>query len=844
MTRRRDSWRAFTPAWFARHQAVLLAVLAEPLLGRVARWLLRIRRDDIGWRRPIVQLCPHAYVVANSDGSRTADVRTHWKYAKRVYYSLWPVWWLMHAWDWAVGDRVPASWAWVPNLSFGFLTLTQYPDPGEGATTVDGSIRLADGVDLPWATMIAAAAGTSADHISNSDPNRRCAYVATSATTDQFGELRRSMFLFDTSMLTFAAVISSAVMSIYGVAKRDNLSLAPTIDVYATTPAATTTLAIGDFSEFGSVSQTGSPITYAAYSTSGYNAFALNATGIGAIAPNGVTKFGTRLANCDVSGVAPSWFSLLDAGFDCQFAENTGTSQDPKLEVTYTVASGVLDSMSVELELDGVWTDVSQDLVSAEALSIRYGIWDRHPMARVASTGSCRFTLRNDAGCSGGLGYHSPGHANVRPGFTRGVRCRVTFELDGEFYQKFTGKVFQIDPEPGQFTLPKTHIVAYDWMDDLAAFPVRAVTPQEGKTADELIDVVLDAMPSDAQPVARALDAGVDTYPYAFDDLGAGANGLALIADVVRSDLGYLFARGDGTVLYRNRHALLSAPVAIALTDAELNSLQVPSQLDQAFNLVRTTAHPKRTPNTTIVLWAKASTDVPSVAAGETKVIWVEYRDPANEDLLIGGQAGQFVTPASGTDYVANAAPDGSGSNLTANIAVSATFFASTAKLDITNSGGSVAYLTTLQIRGKGIYDLSPVTYESSSVQTYGQRTLDVDLTYQADGNVAQDMATYLRAQLETLNQRPEVCGFIASRSPALLLHAMAREPGDRIRITETVTGIAAAEAQIVGVELTITAPLFVRCAWATAPAFVSDAWILDDPVRSILDSTTVLGFV
>jgi len=109
--------------------------------------------------------------------------------------------------------------------------------------------------------------------------------------------------------------------------------------------------------------------------------------------------------------------------------------------------------------------------------------------------------------------------------------------------------------------------------------------------------------------------------------------------------------------------------------------------------------------------------------------------------------------PVSTTDYVGNAAADGSGADRTANITITATFFATVAKLVIDNSHASDVYMTTLQIRGKGIYDLDPVAYESSSTQTFGRRQLDIDMLYAEDGNVAQDLANYLRSQFDALDR-------------------------------------------------------------------------------------------
>jgi len=106
--------------------------------------------------------------------------------------------------------------------------------------------------------------------------------------------------------LTSSADISAAVLSLYGRNKTDDLSITPNVDIYTSAPASNTALANGDFDSLGSTSQTGSPITYADFSISGYNAFTFNSTGRGNISKTGISKFGSRNANYDVANSAPS----------------------------------------------------------------------------------------------------------------------------------------------------------------------------------------------------------------------------------------------------------------------------------------------------------------------------------------------------------------------------------------------------------------------------------------------------------------------------------------------------------------------------------------------------------
>ena len=824
----------FNAAWFDRHQAQLLWWLNTPVIRRWFRWVLRIRACDVGYRREIVRLLPHAYVVrSDRPGHVVADFRTHQKYAKRLYYAFRPLWWTLHAWDWAIADR------WWPEYSFGFGTLTQYPDAYPEVITMDGYVRRHE-VDETWATI---RGHSEATQVSNSGTDWQFIDIQASTTANQWKVLGRAMFLFDTSAIGSGSTVISAILSLFGhttTTKQDDLVVTPNIDIVTATPASDTALALGDFDQVGSTSQTGAAKTYASW-TAAYNAFTFDATGRGNVSTTGISRFATRNKNYDTDNVMPTWSSDARSYLAGYLADQIGETNDPKLVVEFAADVPVL----IEIELNSVWTDVSDDVIGP--VHLKYGAWDSGPVARVSQTGTCSFGLRNSTRSSGGvLGYYSPGHTDVRIGFRRGIRVRVKVKPSGGTQRtKFSGKIHSIEPTAGLYGDRRTVCTAVDWIDELSRFEARELAPQENKTADQLLTTLVAAMPTDAQPVAQSFAAGIDTFPYVWSDLGEGRNGLQVAADVVLSDLGYLQVIGDGTLKFFTRQSEAALGAGFTVTDTSVRDVVTPSSLDQAYNVVRIVTHPKRVPTATIVLWAKAADDAPKIPGSGSLTLWVTYRNPTNEDVLIGGQSGQFVTPVSTTDYVGNAAADGSGADRTANITITATFFATVAKLVIDNSHASDVYMTTLQIRGKGIYDLDPVAYESSSTQTFGRRQLDIDMLYAEDGNVAQDLANYLRSQFDALDRYVTEVELKPHTSAAILQSVIDAEPGDGMTVTETVTGLSTVSVRINGVELEVEnlGRLLVRTArFAVAPRFESDAWILDDPVRSILGTTTVLG--
>ena len=227
----------------------------------------------------------------------------------------------MHAWDSLFAD------IFVPSLSFGFDTLTVYPEAGSGATTVDGVIyKFA--VDT-YANVRNSATGT-VDKTSATGPS----FVGNLAGGGGF-EVDRGYTTFDTSALGAAALISAATISIEGVARFNGDS--DSVNCYSVTLANNNDLVTGDFniSNFGST-QFATSITFASWDTAAYNVFTLNANGIANISKTGVSAFGWRTVK-EVAATQPGGDTYITS----RWADTAGTTSDPKLVITYSVALNI-----------------------------------------------------------------------------------------------------------------------------------------------------------------------------------------------------------------------------------------------------------------------------------------------------------------------------------------------------------------------------------------------------------------------------------------------------------------------------------------------------------------------
>ena len=328
----------FNKFWFKKHQKKLLWLLNTPIIRNWFRYVLKINgnRSSVG-KNKITKIEPNAIFWGGryfkKKGKwcleRTVEFKTHNKYSKRLFYAFSPLWYLFHCWDMTI------NFLRLPALNLGYDTLTVYPVAGAN-TPVDGRVGYTT-PELTWANIRANAGNFAAV----SDVFETVIWLQGGATTNYFGYLLRGIFLFDTSALTANAVISSATISFFGKDKSDTLGATPTIALLASTPANTNNLVTADNTAFGTTRLADTDLTYAGFSTTGYNDFTLNAAGLANISKTGISKFGIKEGKYDLDNATPPWTANLLYHFQVYFADEAGTTNDPKLVVTYTIGGVV-----------------------------------------------------------------------------------------------------------------------------------------------------------------------------------------------------------------------------------------------------------------------------------------------------------------------------------------------------------------------------------------------------------------------------------------------------------------------------------------------------------------------
>ena len=178
-----------------------------------------------------------------------------------------------------------------------------------------------------WEDLVSGA-GTNLEETSS---EANFAGLWASTTTDMWRYLYRSIFIFDTTSL--AGRVESAIFSVYGTFKYDADSKSPDICVYAPNTASDSEIVDADYDTF-SDTELSNVIDYADWSTSGYNDFTLNDSGVAEIKDSAVTKLGLRNKNYDADNSAPSWTSGTHPRIGGYYSEQ-GSGFEPKLTIVY-----------------------------------------------------------------------------------------------------------------------------------------------------------------------------------------------------------------------------------------------------------------------------------------------------------------------------------------------------------------------------------------------------------------------------------------------------------------------------------------------------------------------------
>ena len=224
------------------------------------------------------------------------------------------------------------------------VAVTGIPDDGNGMLdkigqttavvypSLDGYVQRTSVTEV-WATILAGAGNVVNTAGSARGPGAR---AFTSGST--YNALDRIKMCFDTSVIPAGSTKSAASIVLTGATTKLNGLGSPTVDI-TQGGGATNSIVVGDFGATGTYQTVFGSITYAAWSSSLGNTYNLNQAGIDNVIAGGISIFASRIGWDTATGGTPSWISNAQTYLYHYLSEQTGTSQDPTLTVTYTAPS-------------------------------------------------------------------------------------------------------------------------------------------------------------------------------------------------------------------------------------------------------------------------------------------------------------------------------------------------------------------------------------------------------------------------------------------------------------------------------------------------------------------------
>lgn len=512
-----------------------------------------------------------------------------------------------------------------------------------------------------------------------------------------------------------------------------------------------------------------------------------------------------------------------------------------KVEMTGLVAlvdedgNTLVDQNGDTLVADG-WADISADVLTSGAPTWSQGNSGTAITDRVSNIGTFTFTLNNSVSNSGGLnGYYSPDHNNRRDVyFGLDAKVRVSVLEGVNTHEEWMGKIHRIEPVPGQYGARKTNISCQDWMSFAAKDNLVGITVQTEKRDDQILQTLIN-LASEA-PVSTDFSTGDDMYTYALHDENSLKSSLMRVFQkLMMSGLGRLYLTNWGVLTYRSRADLLLSGTPDATLNDDMFEMTVAREKGKRIKAVSVSTYPVQIDTSAAVLWA--SQRERSIPAGETVSFDVSLRDPSGRATRIA--ASSLESAVANTDYKFSST-SGSGTDLNGNLTISYTLKADMVSVSLTNTAGVIGYLWLHQIRGYGIYLYEPVTVRSDTGQPDGE-VLNVDMIYQDDPNVGDDMLTLLTSWNAVDYTDVESVTFIANRDSDLMAAAFL-SPGSLVSISETQTGISR-NFIINGTSKTMTAGNILYVTWYLIQANqIETAWFLEVAGFSELESTTYLG--
>lgn len=480
-----------------------------------------------------------------------------------------------------------------------------------------------------------------------------------------------------------------------------------------------------------------------------------------------------------------------------------------------TIIPTFLDSYTLEAYCAAAWVDLTAYVISN--IEARSGMPDGKPTTRLADSGSLSFTLNNADK------LFNPASATALAGWKKGVPVRLTLVYDGVSYVRFRGYVkdLTITQDAGTLGQKRVLVNCADWLDYAASHPLLSPGIYTERTGDEALGILVPTMP--IQPQATDYAIGASTFPALFDTVTTKTKAYSEFSKIAFSEPGFIYIRKDKTygetLVFESAHTrsglreLTEVPIRAADSrrllkeDGSYLLLETGDKLildetEEAYydntpmavevtygqniiNRMAVTCYPKRVSSSAEVLY---SLDAPMlIGAGEIITFRAGYSDPTG-GASANADPDTMIAPVATTDYTMFENQDGSGTDMTTDLTVTAVYSAEGVVYTLTNGATTAGWITFLQARGYGIFQYNPLEAaeeDAASYNEYGYSEEALQMQYQREIQPGQMEA---RKIVEAERQPRTVLTkvhFNANSSPMLMQSFLSIEIGDLVHIAD-----------------------------------------------------------
>ena len=454
-------------------------------------------------------------------------------------------------------------------------------------------------------------------------------------------------------------------------------------------------------------------------------------------------------------------------------------------------------TLLVDWNADGDYTDSNDDITS-DVLSLS---WERgrnyaSQLQGRSVAGKLTATLINTGGKYSPSNTSSALTGNILPG--RSIRLQAgsgsfpyTFPVAFNDGVRWQGKLDRIRPTPAALGRKTATLTAFGTLGYLNQFETQLAS-QTNRRTDQAIGDILDDVGWTSSD-DRDLDTGKTTISRFWISGKKTIDALRLVEE---AEAGFLKESKSGQIAFENRHhritqtASTTSQVTFSDADGAAHTFTQVDQDDPLGTIINHVEASARTFDTAsvAVLWTHPETGSasPTLAPGEAKTFEALFPNPdaANNAMEVNA----WTTPAATTDFLLNAASDGSGTNLTSDITVTQTKTAERMAITLTNSAtGSSGYVTKLQARGTAVSTKNPCivrAIDTTSQGIYGERKYVAKTKFIPTTSEAQDWCDYQAAIYGSPTNILKMT--IPASAPGNISHALNRDLSDRITVTAT----------------------------------------------------------